>query len=67
MIGGDFPLAGIGGKWLGLLKEAVPGLIRAAVMFNPETSPQSKFFMRSAEAGGASLGMRRASSISWRS
>ena len=47
----------IGGKWLGLLKEAAPGLSRAAVMFNPDTSPQSKFFMRSAEAGGASLGV----------
>ena len=47
----------IGGKWLGLLREAAPGLTRAAVMFNPDTSPQSKFFMRSTEAGGASLGV----------
>jgi ABC-type uncharacterized transport system substrate-binding protein len=29
----------IGGKWLDLLKEVVPSLTRAAVMFNPETSP----------------------------
>jgi ABC-type uncharacterized transport system substrate-binding protein len=27
----------IGGKWLGLLKEAAPGLVRVAVMFNPDT------------------------------
>jgi putative ABC transport system substrate-binding protein len=47
----------IGGKWLGLLKEATPGFNRVAVMFNPDTSPQSKFFMRSLEAGGASLGV----------
>src|SRR6516162_6006847 len=37
----------IGGKWLELLKEIAPGLARIGVMFNPDTSPQSKFFMRS--------------------
>ena len=47
----------IGGKWLDLLKEAAPGLARTAVMFNPETSPQSEFFIRSVEAAGASLGV----------
>jgi putative ABC transport system substrate-binding protein len=46
-----------GGKWLGLLKEAAPGLVRAGVMFNPATAPQSKFFMRSIEAAAASLGI----------
>ena len=29
----------IGGKWVDLLKEIVPGLARVAVMFNPDTSP----------------------------
>jgi putative ABC transport system substrate-binding protein len=48
----------IGGKWLGLLKEISPGLARVAVMFNPDTSPQSKFFMRSIEAGASSLGVQ---------
>ena len=48
----------IGGKWLDLLKEMAPGLARVAVMFNPETSPQSKFFMRSVEAAGAVLGVQ---------
>jgi putative tryptophan/tyrosine transport system substrate-binding protein len=36
----------IGGKWLGLLKETAPSLPRVAVMFNPDTSPQSKFFVQ---------------------
>jgi putative ABC transport system substrate-binding protein len=45
----------IGGKWLGLLKEVAPSLARVAVMFNPDTSPQSKFFMRSIEAAAHSL------------
>jgi hypothetical protein len=47
----------IGGKWLDLLKAAAPGLARVAVMFNPNTSPQSKFFMQAIEAAAPSLGM----------
>jgi putative ABC transport system substrate-binding protein len=45
----------VGGKWLGLLKEAAPSLERVAVMFNPDTSPQSKFFVQAIEAAAASL------------
>jgi putative ABC transport system substrate-binding protein len=45
----------IGGKWLDLLKEIAPGLERVGVMFNPDTSPQSKFFVRSVEAAAPSL------------
>jgi putative tryptophan/tyrosine transport system substrate-binding protein len=48
----------VGGKWLGLLKEAVPELARVAVMFNPDRSPQSKFFVQAIEAAGASLGVQ---------
>jgi putative ABC transport system substrate-binding protein len=48
----------VGGKWLSLLKEAAPGLARVAVMFNPDTSPQSKFFMQAIEAAAASLGVQ---------
>jgi putative ABC transport system substrate-binding protein len=48
----------IGGKWLNLLKEAAPELARVVFMFNPETSPQSKFFMRSVEAAASSLGVQ---------
>jgi putative ABC transport system substrate-binding protein len=46
----------IGGKWLSL-RELAPGLTRVAVMFNPDTSAQSKFFMRSIDAAGSSLGI----------
>ena len=45
-------------KWLDLLKEVAPGLARVALMFNPETSPQSQFFMRSIEAAAPSLGVQ---------
>jgi putative tryptophan/tyrosine transport system substrate-binding protein len=48
----------VGGKWLDLLKEIAPGLARIAVMFNPDTSPQSKFFVRSIEAAASSLGVQ---------
>jgi putative tryptophan/tyrosine transport system substrate-binding protein len=48
----------IGGKWVDLLKAAAPDLARVAVMFNPETSPQSKFFMRSVETAAPSLGVQ---------
>jgi putative ABC transport system substrate-binding protein len=48
----------IGGKWLDLLKEIAPNLARVAVMFNPDTSPQSKFFMRSIEAAAPSHGVQ---------
>src|SRR5205085_463072 len=48
----------IGGKWLDLLKQMVPGLRRVAVMFNPDTSSsQSQFYLRSIEAAAASLGV----------
>jgi putative ABC transport system substrate-binding protein len=33
--------ASLGGKWLELLSEIAPGLKRAAIMFNPDTSPVS--------------------------
>jgi ABC-type uncharacterized transport system substrate-binding protein len=48
----------VGGKWLDLLKEIAPGLARVAVMSNPDTSPQSKFFMRSVEAAASALGVQ---------
>ena len=35
----------IAGKWLDFLKQAVPGLARVAVIFNPDFSLQSKLFV----------------------
>jgi putative tryptophan/tyrosine transport system substrate-binding protein len=48
----------IGGKWLSLLKDVAPGLSRGAVMFDPDASPQSKFFMQAIEAASPSLGVQ---------
>jgi putative ABC transport system substrate-binding protein len=47
----------IGGKWLELLREAAPGLTRVAVVFSPETSPQSRFYMRALDAAASSVGV----------
>jgi putative tryptophan/tyrosine transport system substrate-binding protein len=40
----------LGGKWVELLKEIAPGIDRVAVMFNPETAPQSEYYKRPFEA-----------------
>jgi putative ABC transport system substrate-binding protein len=46
--------ASMGGKWLELLAEIAPGLKRAAVMFNPDTSPAS-LYLPSLETAARSL------------
>jgi putative ABC transport system substrate-binding protein len=47
----------IAGKWLDLLKQIAPGLARVAIVFNPDTAPQSKFFMQAAETAAQALGV----------
>jgi putative ABC transport system substrate-binding protein len=47
----------VGGKWLELLKEISPKLSRVAVMSNPDTSPQTKFFWRAIENAGPTFGI----------
>ena len=49
------PEVSVAGKWLGLLKKIAPGFSRVAVMFNPETSPQSRFFMPAIESAASAL------------
>jgi putative ABC transport system substrate-binding protein len=46
--------ATLGGKWLELLSEIAPGLKRAAIMFNPDTSTASAY-MPSLETAARSL------------
>ncbi|MBI1778055.1 MAG: ABC transporter substrate-binding protein [Proteobacteria bacterium] len=47
----------MGGKWLGLLKEMAPRVVRVRVVFNPNTAPQAKLFLDSIEAAAASFGV----------
>ena len=46
----------MGGKWLGVLKEAAPNLRRAAVLFGSDT-PNARAMLRAAEAVAPSLGI----------
>jgi putative ABC transport system substrate-binding protein len=45
----------LGGKWLQLLSDIAPGLERAVIIFNPDTSPFVSRFMLSLEAAAQSL------------
>jgi putative tryptophan/tyrosine transport system substrate-binding protein len=40
----------LSGKWLGLLKELVPGLTHAGFMFNPGSAPFAEYYLRQFEA-----------------
>jgi putative tryptophan/tyrosine transport system substrate-binding protein len=44
----------IAGKWLQLLKEIAPGIVRIAVIFNPDTAPHS-IYLPAIEAAAPSL------------
>jgi putative tryptophan/tyrosine transport system substrate-binding protein len=48
----------MGGKWLGLLREAVPSLSKAALLYNPETAPVAgSYFKESFDAAARALAM----------
>jgi putative ABC transport system substrate-binding protein len=42
----------IGSKWLNLLKEIAPQVIRVVLLFNPQTAPFAVHYMRSVQAAG---------------
>jgi putative ABC transport system substrate-binding protein len=52
----------MGGKWLDLLKQVAPNVNRVTVMFNPDTSPQSKLFLQSIQVAAPQFGMEVATS-----
>ena len=45
------------GKWLDLLKQIAPAVSRVAIIFNPDTSPQSALFVRSIQTAAPSSGV----------
>ena len=49
--------ASLGGKWIEMLKEIVPRVARAALMFNPETAPYFAFYQGPFEAAARSNGV----------
>jgi len=46
----------VGGKWLELLKEAAPQVLRVALLFNPATAPYAQGYLRAAQAAAQSVG-----------
>jgi putative ABC transport system substrate-binding protein len=48
----------IGGKWVDLLRQMFPTLERIGVMANPDTSPQTRHFMRAVEGAAANFGVK---------
>jgi putative tryptophan/tyrosine transport system substrate-binding protein len=53
----------IGGKWLGLLKEAAPNLSRTAIIFNPKTAPYVALYQRAIEAVAPSIAVKVTTSL----
>jgi putative ABC transport system substrate-binding protein len=49
--------ASIGGKWLQLLKEVDPRLVRIGIIYNPQTAPFAGLFLRSIEMAAPTLGV----------
>jgi putative ABC transport system substrate-binding protein len=49
--------ASLSGKWIEMLKEIVPRLTRAALMFNPVTTPYMAFYREPFEAAARSSGI----------
>jgi putative ABC transport system substrate-binding protein len=48
----------MGGKWLEVLKEIAPRILRVALIFNPATQPAFATFLRSIEAAAPSFGVK---------
>jgi putative ABC transport system substrate-binding protein len=46
------------GKWLQLLKEIAPRVVRVAFLFNPATAPYSKYFLNPLNTAALSVGVK---------
>jgi putative ABC transport system substrate-binding protein len=49
--------ASLGGKWLELLKEIAPRVVRVAFLFNPETATYAEYYLKPLKAAAASIGV----------
>jgi len=49
--------ASVTGKWLAMLKEIAPSLVRAAFVANPKTAPFYNYYLQAAEAAAPSIGI----------
>jgi putative ABC transport system substrate-binding protein len=58
MTGFSYMEPSIGAKWVELLKEIAPHVTRVALVFNPDASPQSRFFYQSMETVAPKLAVQ---------
>jgi putative ABC transport system substrate-binding protein len=49
--------ASLGGKWIEVLKDILPGVSRAVLMFNPETAPYSAYYLQPFETAARAQGI----------
>jgi putative ABC transport system substrate-binding protein len=47
----------LGGKWMELLKEVAPRVVRVAILYNPTTAPYAEIYIRPFKAAADSLGV----------
>jgi putative ABC transport system substrate-binding protein len=47
----------LGGKWLELLSEIAPRVVRVAFLFNPATAPYAEYYLRPFKAAASSIGV----------
>jgi putative ABC transport system substrate-binding protein len=50
----------VSGKWIEVLKDIVPGMRHAALLFNPETAPYFNYYLQPFEAAARSSGIEPA-------
>jgi putative ABC transport system substrate-binding protein len=48
----------LAGKWIEIVKDIVPGLSAAALIYNPETAPYFNYYLQSFEVAARSIGMQ---------
>jgi putative tryptophan/tyrosine transport system substrate-binding protein len=48
----------VGGKWLQLLKEVDPRITRVGLIYNPQTAPYAKLFLRSVQSAAPMLSVQ---------
>jgi putative tryptophan/tyrosine transport system substrate-binding protein len=55
--------ASVTGKWLAMLKEIAPSLVRAALVANPKTATYYDYYLHAAEAAAPSVGIELVPSL----
>jgi putative ABC transport system substrate-binding protein len=48
----------LAGKWIEIVKDIVPGVSAAALIYNPETAPYFNYYLQSFEVAARSIGMQ---------